>query len=140
MEIKVKKINPAAKIPKFALEGDAGMDLFSVEDVNLKPGERIFCRTGIAVKIPSGYVGLIWDKSGIARDYGIKTTGGVFDSNYTGEWFTGLVNLGQKDYKILKGQKIAQALIQKIVKPQIKEVNEFPETNRGAGGFGSTGN
>ena len=140
MEIKVKKINPVAKIPKFALEGDAGMDLFSVEDVNLKPGERIFCRTGIAVKIPSGYVGLIWDKSGIAQDYGIKTTGGVFDSNYTGEWFIGLVNLGQKDYKILKGQKIAQVLIQKIMKPQIKEVNEFPETNRGAGGFGSTGN
>ncbi|MEA3273044.1 MAG: dUTP diphosphatase [Patescibacteria group bacterium] len=139
MEVQIKKIDPIAKIPKVALEGDAGMDLFSVEDVNLKSGERIFCRTGIAVKIPLGYVGLIWDKSGIARDYGIKTIGGVFDSNYTGEWFIGLVNLGQKDYKIVKGQKIAQALIQEVIKPKIKEVDKFPKTNRGADGFGSTG-
>ena len=115
------------------------MDLFSVEKIVLKPGERISCKTGIAIKIPEGYAGLIWDKSGPSHKFGVKTLGGVFDSNYTGEYLIGLINLGKDDFEIKKGQKIAQVLFQKIEEPEIEEVSELPETNRGEGAFGSTG-
>ena len=139
MKIQIKKLHSDARIPHFALPGDAGMDLYSVQDIILKPGERVSCATGIAMKIPEGYAALIWDKSGISHKAGIKTLGGVIDSNYTGEWFIGLVNLGQDDYAIEKGHKIAQAIIQKIEHPEIEEVEEIEETNRGGGAFGSTG-
>ncbi|MDD5397360.1 MAG: dUTP diphosphatase, partial [Candidatus Moranbacteria bacterium] len=86
-----------------------------------------------------GHAALIWDKSGISHKNGIKTLGGVIDSNYVGEWFVGLVNLGQEDYVIGKGQKIAQVLFQKVEIPEIEEVEELERTNRGDGGFGSTG-
>ena len=139
MKIQIKKLHADAIIPKFALAGDAGMDLFSAEDVILKPGQRISCPTGIAIKIPNGYVGLVWDKSGPSHKFGIKTLGGVFDSNYTGEYQIGMINLSQADFIIKKGQKIAQVLIQKVEKPEIKEVDELEQTNRGDSRFGSTG-
>ncbi|HMN19450.1 MAG TPA: dUTP diphosphatase [Candidatus Moranbacteria bacterium] len=121
------------------MDGDAGMDLYSALDLTIAPGERVSCPTGIAMKIPAGYVALVWDKSGPSHKFGIKTLGGVIDSNYTGEWLIGLVNLGQEDFHIERGQKIAQVLIQKIETPQIEEVEELEQTNRGEGGFGSTG-
>lgn len=139
MKILVKKISDEAKLPSFGRTGDAGMDLYSVENAVLKPGQRIFCKTGIAIKILEGYVGLVWDKSGSAHKFGIKTLGGVYDSNYTGEYLIGLVNLSQEDFIIKKGQKIAQLLVQKIESPQIEEVGELPETNRGEQRFGSGG-
>ena len=139
MKIQIKKLHLDAKIPKFALKGDAGMDLFSVEDAIIAPGERISCKTGIAMKIPEGYVGLVWDKSGISQKFGIKTLGGVIDSNYTGEWLIGLVNLGNENYTIEKGQKIAQVLVQKVEELEVEEVADLEETNRGRGVFGSTG-
>lgn len=139
MKIQIKKLHPDAKIPKFALAGDVGMDLCSVVDIIIKPGERVSCPTGIAIKIPTGYAALIWDKSGPSHKAGIKTLGGVIDSNYIGEWLVGLVNLGQDAYAIESGQKIAQVLIQKIEQPEIEEVGELEQTNRGNGGFGSTG-
>lgn len=139
MKIQIKKLHPEAKLPKFALKGDVGMDLYSVVDATMRPGERISCATGIAIKIPEGYAALIWDKSGVSHKFGIKTLGGVFDSNYIGEYLIGLVNLGQEDFKIEKGQKIAQVLFQKIETPEVEEVAELEETNRGAEGFGSTG-
>lgn len=126
-------------MPVFSQAGDAGMDLYSAEDAVLKPGERISCKTGIAIKIPDGYVGLIWDKSGPSHKFGIKTLGGVFDSNYTGEYLIGMVNLSGENFEIKKGQKIAQVIFQKIEIPEIEEVNELPQTNRGDGAFGSTG-
>ncbi|MDD5463701.1 MAG: dUTP diphosphatase [Candidatus Moranbacteria bacterium] len=139
MKIQIKKLNPNAKIPQFALAGDVGMDLYSVVDIVLKTGERISCPTGIAIKIPESYAALIWDKSGPSHKFGIKTLGGVIDSNYTGEYLVGLVNLGKEDFKIEKGQKIAQVIFQKIEIPEIEVVEELEETNRGAGRFGSTG-
>lgn len=139
MKIQIKKLDPDAIIPRFAQSGDVAMDLFSIEDAILSPGERISCRTGIAMKIPDGFVALIWDKSGPSHKFGIKTLGGVFDSNYTGEYFIGLLNLGQDDFEIKKGQKIAQVLFQKVEIPEIEEVDDMPETNRGEGKFGSTG-
>ncbi len=139
MKIQIKKLNSEAIVPRFAQAGDVAMDLFSVEDVILKPGERISCPTGVAIKIPDGYAGLIWDKGGPSHKFGIKTLGGVFDSNFTGEYLIGLINLSQENFEIKKGQKIAQVIFQKIEIPEIEEVDEMPETNRGAGAFGSTG-
>ncbi len=139
MIIQVKKLDEEAVVPKFALQGDAGMDLCSVENFVLKPGERRSVKTGIAIKIPEGYAGLIWDKSGISHKFGIKTLGGVIDSNYTGEWLIGIVNLGTDNFEIKKGQKIAQVLFQKIESAEIQVVDELSETNRKDGRFGSTG-
>jgi dUTP pyrophosphatase len=139
MKILIKKLDPQAKIPQYALKGDVGMDLFSAEDVILRTGERISCKTGIAMKIPEGYAGLIWDKGGISHKFGIKTLGGVFDSNYTGEYLIGLINLGKEDFEIKKGQKIAQVLFQKVEHPEIEEAEDLPKTNRNDGAFGSTG-
>ena len=139
MEIQIKKLDSGAKLPQLSQKGDAGFDLFSNEKIVLKSGQRISCKTGIAVKIPEGYVALVWDKGGPSHGHGIKTLGGVFDSNYTGEYLIGLINLGSEDYPIEAGQKIAQVIFQKIETPTIREVVELEETNRGAGRFGSTG-
>lgn len=140
MKIQIKKIRDDAKIPKFALEGDVAMDLFSNENLDIEPGERVSCKTGIAIKLPNGYAGLIWDKSGLSHKFGLKMLGGVFDSNYLGEWFIGLINLGDEKYKIEKGQKIAQVIFQKIEVPSIEEIDDFEEeTARGENAFGSTG-
>ena len=139
MKILVKKLHPDAKLPAYALPGDAGMDLYSVVDATLAPGEKISCPSGVAIKIPEGYVGLVWDKSGLAHKFGLTNIGGVYDSNYTGEYIIGFVNLGKENYEIKKGQKIAQLLVQKIENPEIEIVENMPETVRGEGRFGSTG-
>lgn len=139
MKILAKKLHPEAKIPNFAHPGDAGMDLYSVVDMVLKPGERASVPTGIAMALPEGYVSLVWDKSGVSHKNGIKTLGGVIDSGYRGEYLIGLVNLSQEDFEIKVGQKIAQLLIQKVEHPEIEEVTELDDTSRGDGRFGSTG-
>ncbi len=139
MNIQVKKLHPEAKLPNFAHPGDAGMDLYSVVDMVLKPGERASVPTGIAIALPDGYVSLVWDKSGVSHKNGIKTLGGVLDSGYRGEYLIGLINLSQENFEIKVGQKIAQLLIQKVEHPEIEEVEELDETARGDGRFGSTG-
>lgn len=139
MKILAKKLHPEAKIPNFAHPGDAGMDLYSVAQMTLKPGERASVPTGIAMALPDGYVSLVWDKSGVSHKNGIKTLGGVIDSGYRGEYLIGLVNLSQEDFEIKVGQKIAQLLIQKVEHPEVEEVEELDETSRGDGRFGSTG-
>jgi len=139
MKIKVKKLSPDAILPEYANPGDAGMDIFSNEDYVLKPNERHMFKTGIAVSIPQGYVSLIWDKSSLAGNYGIKTMAGVIDSGYRGEYFIVLLNTSEKDYKINKGDKIAQMLIQQVESAQIEEVSDMDDTIRGDGALGSTG-
>jgi dUTP pyrophosphatase len=138
MILKVKKLNPDAKTPKYAHKGDAGMDLFSCEDTVLQPGERKMVPTGISLGFPEGYVALIWDKSGIAAS-GIKTMGGVIEHTYRGEYKVIMLNTSSEAYEIKKGQKIAQLLIQPVVSADIQEVSELSETSRGEGAFGSTG-
>jgi len=138
MRIKIKKLHPDAVLPKYAHSGDAGMDLFSVEDLILKPNYRAKVKTGISIELPKGYVSLIWDKSGIASK-GIKTMGGVIDCGYRGEYIIVLVNLSSENYEIKKGQKIAQVLIQKVENPKIEIAEELSETLRGEKGFGSSG-
>ncbi len=138
MVIHVKRLNEKARLPKYAYEDDAGMDLFSVEELILKPGDIKLCRTGIALSIPVGYVGLIWDKSGIALKGGIKTMGGVIDSGYRGEVGVILNNLSKKEYIIKEGDKVAQILFQRVEHFEIKEVKTLTNTKRDTGGFGST--
>lgn len=139
MELQIKKLHPDAKLPSFAHATDAGMDLFTVEDVNLDPGERYSVPTGLSLAVPAGHVGLIWDKSGVAQTRGLKTLGGVIDAGYTGEVFVGMVNVGSESQTFIAGDKIAQLLIQKVEHPKIIEVDELDETTRGEGRFGSTG-
>ena len=139
MIIRIKKTNPNATLPAYAHPGDAGMDLFCVEEVALKGGERAKVPTGIAMEIPDGYVGLIWDKSGIAMNMGVKVLGGVVDCGYRGEVIVGLVNLSDETIVFEQRDKVAQMIIQKKEDVEIKEVKELSNTSRGKNGFGSTG-
>ena len=139
MLIKFQKNLDDAIIPHYAHPGDAGMDIFSAEETIIKAGEIKSVRTGVKIELPEGFVALVWDKSGLALKNGIKTMAGVIDSGYRGEIGIVLANLSDQDYKIEKGQKIAQMLIQKVERMEIKEVKELSETKRGADGFGSTG-
>lgn len=139
MKIKIKKLNPDTRIPVYAHSGDAGMDLYTIEQFELEPGERKSVPLGISVEIPEGYVGLIWDKSGLSHKYGIKSFGGVVDSGYRGEIHAGIMNLSDKFFSFEKGHKIAQLLIQKIEQVEFEEVQELTDTDRGRNGFGSTG-
>ena len=139
MKIRFQKILEEAVAPSYAHPGDAGMDIFSAEDAIIKAGERKNIRTGLKMELPEGYVALIWDKSGLALNNGIKTMAGVIDSCYRGEIGIVLVNLNNQDYKIKKGQKISQILIQKVETAEIEVAEKLSETKRSEGGFGSTG-
>lgn len=139
LKVKIQKTREA-KIPSYAHKGDAGLDVYSVEeDYILKVGERKGFKTGIKLEIPRGYVALFWDKSGLAINYGIKTMGGVIDSAYRGELVVILKNLGEDDYKIEKKSKISQILVQKIEEVEFEEVDNLDNSQRGNNGFGSSG-
>lgn len=139
MELRIKKLHADAKVPSYAHPGDAGFDLYALKGVTISVGERVLVGTGIAIEIPDGFVGLIWDKSGLSTTHGLKTLGGVVDAEYRGEVKVGMVNLGTEDYTVEAGQKIAQMLIQRVERVEIVEVTELSDTARGEGGFGSTG-
>ncbi len=139
MQIKIKKLRPDAIIPKYAHENDAGMDLYSIEEITIPAGERAVIGTGISIELPKNYASLIWGKSGLATKNGITTIAGVIDSGYRGEYKVVLLNTSYNDYTIKKHQKIAQLLIQKVETAEIKQVGELSESSRGKGGFGSTG-
>jgi len=139
MQIKVKRLTKKAILPNYAHPGDAGLDLYSIEEKILKPGERYTFRTGLAVEIPEKFVGLIWERSGLATREGLILLGGVIDSGYRGEIRIVLWNLSKKGVKISRGERIAQLLIQPIAQARIKEVNNLSVSQRGQKGFGSTG-
>ncbi len=138
MELKVSKTHPDAKLPSYGHKGDAGIDLFSSVDFVLDRGQFEAVSTGIKVAIPEGYVGLIWDKSGISLK-GVHRLAGVIDSGYRGEVKVVLINLGDSAFVIEKGMKIAQMLVQPLTVVKIVETEELDDTSRGEGGFGSTG-
>jgi len=138
MKLKVKKMSPDAKLPLYGHKGDAGMDLFSSSECVLQKGEVYAVPTGIKVEIPMGYVGLIWDKSGVSLK-SVHRLAGVVDAGYRGEIKVVMVNLGQDPFVIDKGMKIAQFLIQPIVEAEVVEVEDLEDSSRGEGGFGSTG-
>lgn len=139
MKIKIKKLHPDAIVPKFALAGDVGMDLFAIEAHEIKPKQIARIATGIAMELPKGHAGLVWDKSGLSHKYGLKTLGGVLDEGYRGDLTVGLINLSGKKYRVEKGDKIAQILIQKIERPKIVLTGALSKSKRGEGRYGSTG-
>lgn len=139
IKIKVKKLDPEAILPVYALPGDAGFDVFAVEETIISAKKWAPVRTGLAIEIPNGFVSLVWDKSGLALKNGLKTAGGVIDSGYRGEYTIIVHNLSQEDIVIKKGQKIAQVLIQPVCRADIELVEKLSETDRQTGGFGSTG-
>ncbi|MSR73385.1 dUTP diphosphatase, partial [Candidatus Parcubacteria bacterium] len=130
LTLKIKKLKPDAKLPSYGHPGDAGLDIFCSEAVTFSPGEKTAVPTGIAMEIPDGYVGLIWDKSGLAVKNGLKLLGGVIDSGYRGEILVGMINLSAEVYNFEKGHKVAQMLIQKKETVEIEEATELAETPR----------
>jgi dUTP pyrophosphatase len=136
--LEVQKLNPEAKVPTRAYEHDAGLDLTSVETHTLKPGEGKIFKTGIAIALDPGFVGLVWDRSSMGKK-GVKTLGGVIDSGYRGEIGVILWNISPETHTVNAGERIAQLLIQSVATPQTKEVSVLGTTDRGAGGFGSSG-
>ena len=138
MELRVKRIRPEAKLPVYSHPGDAGLDLFSVVDRELGPGEVFAVPTGLQVAIPAGHVGLVWDKSGISLQK-VHRLAGVVDSGYRGEVQVVMINLGAAPFAIRKGMKIAQMLVQPVAAVEVVEAESLDDTPRGQGGFGSTG-
>ena len=141
MKLKIKKLNSNAVIPIYQTKEAAGFDLHSIEDVILKIGERKLISTGLAFEIEYGYEVQIRPRSGLAFKYGITVlnTPGTIDSDYRGEIKVLLINLGEKDFEIKKGDRIAQAIVTPVIQAEIVEVESLSETDRGSGGFGSTG-
>ena len=139
VRIKIKKLHPDAIIPKYNREGDAGMDLHSVENVLIGPGQKALISTGISIELPPGYVSLIWGRSGLAAKQGITTLGGVIEHTYRGAYGVILLNTSKEMFVVNKGDRIAQLLIQPIVTAEIEEAKELSESPRGNNAWGSSG-
>ena len=139
MKLNIKKLDPRATLPVYNHGGDAGMDMFALEETVVPARGRALASTGISMEIPMGYAGLFWGKSGLATKHGIVTSAGVIDAGYRGEVKIALVNTSDEDYTIEAGHKVAQLLIQKVEHPEIVEVSELSDTARGEQGFGSSG-
>ncbi len=142
LEIPVKRLDNYNDIPRYAYDGDAGMDLRSDEDVVLEPFERKAVSCGIAVAIPRGYAGFVLPRSGLAVKHGISIVNapGLIDSNYRGEIKAILVNLDPNEsFSISRGDRIAQIVFAPVPETKLVEVDELSETDRGDGGFGSSG-
>lgn len=139
MIIKIKKLHPEAKLPTYAHPGDVGMDLYSLDDYDLKPNERRIFPVGFALEFSEGYAAIVKDKSSLPMKAGLHTMGGVFDAGYRGEYNVNLINLGQEIYHIEKGDKIAQLVIYPVIIADLEEVDSLTESSRGEGRFGSTG-
>ena len=137
--LKFKLLTPEAKIPQYAHDDDAGMDLFSIETFTLNPGERHVFQLGIAAEIPDNHFISIRDKSSVPSKFGIHCAGGVIDSGYRGEWAVIMMNPSKDPHTIEVGDKIAQAILQPVAHAEIEQVQVLSETERGTGGFGSTG-
>lgn len=138
----IKRLDKSVQLPAYAYQGDAGLDLRSSEDVSLAPFERRLVSTGLAIAIPEGYAGFVQPRSGLALREGLSmaNTPGLIDSHYRGELKVCAINLdSEKTIHIERGERIAQLVIQKVPVVTLSEVEELDETDRGTGGFGSSG-
>src|SRR4051812_22604877 len=141
MQLPITRLRPEAVVPERAYAGDAGLDLSSCERVVLGPGERALVATGLAVAIPEGHAGFVQPRSGLAHRHGISivNTPGLVDSGYRGELKINLLNTDARDsFTVEPGMRIAQLLILPIPEVELVEVDELPESERGARGFGSS--
>jgi dUTP pyrophosphatase len=137
----VRRLDPELPLPAYAHPGDAGLDLYAADTTTLQPGERALVPCGIAVAIPSGHVGLVHPRSGLAVDHGLTVLNapGTIDSGYRGEVKVLLVNHGQAAVEVRHGERVAQLLLMPVVAVDVREVDRLDVTVRGSGGFGSTG-
>ena len=143
MQIAVKKLRQSAKLPTFGSKEAAGADLYACleECVTIEPGGTAFIPTGLAMELPQGYVGLIYARSGLACKRGLAPANkvGVIDSDYRGEFIVALHNHGAQPQTISDGERIAQLVVAPILTPEYVETATLSDTQRGQGGFGSTG-
>lgn len=139
MILKTKKLYHDAKIPTYAYRGDAGMDLYCRKDFTVYAGKRVNVGSGVAIEVPKGYVGLIWDKSGLSVKRGLHIMSGVIDSCFRGEIKVTILNTSRKKYQFAKGDKIAQMLLQKVHQAKFELVEKLSRTQRGPRTKGSSG-
>ncbi len=141
MKIAIKKLDPAAHIPAYQTAEAAGFDLHATEDSEIAPGKRALIKTGLAIALEPGYELQIRPRSGLAFKHGITVlnTPGTVDSDYRGEVMVLLINHGDESFMIKKGERIAQGVVQAVIQASFEVVDTLPDTERGAGGFGSTG-
>jgi len=141
MNLKVKKLNPSAILPAYAREGDAGLDLFAIKAMVIEPGKSALVPTGIAIELPSGTEAQVRPRSGLALKHGISVlnTPGTIDEGYRGEVGVILINHGANAFAVEAGMKIAQMVVSPRIQVTVEEVAELSDTQRGSGGFGSTG-
>ena len=143
VNVKIKRISELAKLPAYATDGAAGMDLYAANEtpVTLKPLERKLIPLGFTMELPSGFEAQIRPRSGMAIKHGITLSNcvGTVDEDYRGEVGVGIINLSDEEYTISAGDRIAQMVIAPVVRANIIEADDLAETKRGQGGFGSTG-
>jgi dUTP pyrophosphatase len=141
-ELRVRRLDPAASLPSRAYDGDAGLDLCALEAAELEPGGRASVRTGIAVEIPPGHAGLVLPRSGLAARHGIALVNapGLIDAGYRGEIKVLLLNTDRvASFTVSPGDRIAQLVLVRVETPEVVEADELALTERGVGGFGSSG-
>ncbi|MBN1631231.1 MAG: dUTP diphosphatase [Thermoleophilia bacterium] len=141
MKLQVRLLHAGAQLPRRAHPGDAGADLFSVEEVAIPPGERRSVGTGLALAIPDGYAGFVQPRSGLAAKHGIMLVNspGLIDAGFRGEVRVLLYNSGDVPFEVQVGERIAQLVIQRVEEPDFVAAEGLPDTVRGEGGFGSSG-
>ena len=141
MTLRFKRIHPDAVLPAYAHPSDAGMDIRSVDEIVIPSGRRALVHTGLVMLLPPMYEAQVRPRSGLALKNGVTVlnTPGTIDSGYRGEVGVILANFGDADFIVKKGDKIAQLVIAPVTQPQVVEAEVVDETDRGAGGFGSTG-
>ena len=142
LAVQVVRLDPSLPLPQYGHPGDAGIDLYAGEDILLEPGQRQAVRTGLAVALPVGFVGLVHPRSGLALKHGIGMVNapGTIDAGYRGEIKVLLINHDREQaVSLAKGDRIAQLLVQRVESISWEEVAQLPDSERGSGGFGSTG-
>lgn len=143
MKLRMKKLRENAVIPERKTSGSAGYDLCAClgAEFIIEPGDLVIIPTGLAVEMEEGYSAMIFTRSGLGIKHGIHVSNGVgvIDSDYRGEIHVGLTNASKTPYKIVPGERIAQMILMRVFTPEIEEIEALSETDRGSGGFGSTG-
>src|SRR5690242_5540747 len=142
VEVQITRLSPDVPLPSYAHPGDAGADLVTTVDVHLEPGERVLVPTGVAIALPEGFVALVHPRSGLAARFGVSIVNapGTVDAGYRGEIKVLLVNLDPHEpATLLRGDRIAQLVFQRVERARFVEVDRLPGSDRGAGGYGSTG-
>jgi dUTP diphosphatase len=142
VSVQVQRLDPSLPVPAYAHPGDAGADLYAAEDISLEPGQRKLVRTGVAIALPFGYVGLVHPRSGLAARQGVTVLNapGTVDAGYRGEILVNLINHDPvHPAKIVRGDRIAQLVVQRVERADFHDVESLPDSVRGEGGHGSTG-